>query len=309
MQTRVAMNGFGRVGREVIVGCEPNRAEHRDAIALGALLARIGDARLVLVSVYEPDGAPSRHARAAHEHALCKAVAMEGDRLAGLEIEQLGLPGASAARILHTLADERRAQALVVGSSPRAPWGHVELGPVSERVLRGGAAPVAVAPRGFASRGATIRSVGVGYVNTPESEDALAAAAELAASAGASLRLLTVFDPVDYAHGIFAADGELGLRGRAQRALDRAVASIDGPSTSGEMIDGDPAEALKRLSSHYDLMVLGSRSYGPLRAVLLGRVSGELVHRADCPVMVVPHVPDRAHEVALVGGLESPVGA
>lgn len=295
----------GMAGRDVIVGVEPSRIEHGDAIALGAMLARMGDARLVLATVYEPDGP---HTGAVHEHALRKAVAFHRDRLAGLEVEQLVLPGASAARILHALADQRRAQALVVGSSPRAPWGHVELGHVSQRVLHGGAAPTVVAPRGFASRGTVIRSVGVGYVNTPESEDALRAGAALAMSVGASLRLLTVFDPADYAHGSFEFDTESDLRRQAQHALDMAVASVEDSFTSGQLIDGDPAEVLVGVSPQYDLLVLGSRSHGPLRAVLLGMISGELVHRAVCPVMVVPHVPDRAHEVALVGGLEAQVG-
>ena len=33
---------------------------------------------------------------------------------------------------------------------------------------------------------------------------------------------------------------------------------------------------------------MGSRGYGPLRAVLLGSVSGRLVREAACPVIVVP---------------------
>ena len=37
-----------------------------------------------------------------------------------------------------------------------------------------------------------------------------------------------------------------------------------------------------------DLLVVGSRGYGPLRRVLLGSVSSELMHSAPCPVMVVP---------------------
>jgi hypothetical protein len=36
------------------------------------------------------------------------------------------------------------------------------------------------------------------------------------------------------------------------------------------------------------LLVLGSRGYGPVRRVLLGSVSGELVRGAACPVLVVP---------------------
>jgi nucleotide-binding universal stress UspA family protein len=37
-----------------------------------------------------------------------------------------------------------------------------------------------------------------------------------------------------------------------------------------------------------DLLVIGSRGYGPLRAVLLGAVSGRVIRDAACPVIVVP---------------------
>ena len=35
-------------------------------------------------------------------------------------------------------------------------------------------------------------------------------------------------------------------------------------------------------------MVVGSRGYSPLKAVLLGGVSGQLIRSAACPVIVVP---------------------
>jgi nucleotide-binding universal stress UspA family protein len=47
----------------------------------------------------------------------------------------------------------------------------------------------------------------------------------------------------------------------------------------------------ERLSEHtqsLDLLVLGSRGYGPLRSVLLGGVSGHLIRTASCPVVVCP---------------------
>jgi nucleotide-binding universal stress UspA family protein len=37
-----------------------------------------------------------------------------------------------------------------------------------------------------------------------------------------------------------------------------------------------------------DLLVCGSRGYGPMRRVLLGGVLRKLIRRAACPVVVVP---------------------
>lgn len=287
----------------VIVGVEPGRSEQSDAIALGAALAHYTDARLLLVSVFEP----RPHARDAfsHQYALRRAAAKLGSRLDGLEVEQLVLPGVSAARVLHRLADEHTTVAVVIGSSPHAPWGMVELGHVSERVLHGGNAPMALAPRGYAARSGELHQIGIGYAATPESDDALAIAANLAVCAGAALRLITVFDPVDYLHEVHTGENGAELRLHAERSLVHAVAGVDGADATTELLDGDPAEVLARRSADLDLLVLGSRSYGPLRAVLLGGVSGVLVHRAACPVMVVPHAPEPELEARLVGGLEA----
>ena len=45
---------------------------------------------------------------------------------------------------------------------------------------------------------------------------------------------------------------------------------------------------LMRVSENLDLLVCGSRGYGPVRAVLLGGVSRRLTAEAQCPVIVVP---------------------
>ena len=49
-----------------------------------------------------------------------------------------------------------------------------------------------------------------------------------------------------------------------------------------------------------DIVIAGSRGYGPRKAVLLGSVSRHLVDHAACPVMIVPrtaHVLDDALRV------------
>ena len=51
---------------------------------------------------------------------------------------------------------------------------------------------------------------------------------------------------------------------------------------------GRPADRLIAMTEAVDVMVVGSRGYGPLKAVLLGGVSGQLIRSAACPVIVVP---------------------
>jgi nucleotide-binding universal stress UspA family protein len=54
----------------------------------------------------------------------------------------------------------------------------------------------------------------------------------------------------------------------------------------------DPGSCLVEESKQLDLLVMGSRGYGPRSAVLLGSASGHVVHRAYCPVVVVPRGAD-----------------
>ncbi len=51
----------------------------------------------------------------------------------------------------------------------------------------------------------------------------------------------------------------------------------------------DPVHALLPESATADLVVLGSRSRGGIRGLLLGSVSQGVLHRARVPVAIVPH--------------------
>ena len=78
---------------------------------------------------------------------------------------------------------------------------------------------------------------------------------------------------------------------RRQRAeeLARAVSALDSDIDATEtLLDGDARELLARESGDLDVLVVGSRGYGPLRAVLLGSVSSALVRSAQSPLVVVP---------------------
>ena len=129
---------------------------------------------------------------------------------------------------------------------------------------------------------------------------ALRSAHALARRTGAKLRVLTV---VRVELGMYA-ETEAQTAGRrakyfqdvlgehqlwAEQAAQQAAAELT-PDVEVE-IDayiGDPADELIRLSEHLDILVSGSRGYGPFRAVLLGGVSRRLVGEAHCPVIVLP---------------------
>ena len=81
---------------------------------------------------------------------------------------------------------------------------------------------------------------------------------------------------------------------RIAEGLDRVPADVPASSL---VLSGDPAEELARQSREFDLLVLGSRGYGPVRRVFLGGVAHGVVKSAACPVVVMPrsaeHTTDR----------------
>jgi len=72
----------------------------------------------------------------------------------------------------------------------------------------------------------------------------------------------------------------------ARSALERAVSGHPGAEVA--FLAGDPARELMRETEISDLLVIGSRSYGPDGVVVLGGVNDEVLRTASCPVLIVP---------------------
>ena len=123
--------------------------------------------------------------------------------------------------------------------------------------------------------------VGCGFDGFDESRAALGWAAALARRAGAALRVVAVYEPIAFSH---VPTGALG-GGSAKKALRRLLRTRLDEAVFSE---GGAVQVLDRAAEQLDLLVVGSRGYGPLRVVLLGSVSGQLIATATAPIVVVP---------------------
>jgi nucleotide-binding universal stress UspA family protein len=200
------------------------------------------------------------------------------------------LPPVGVTRALQNVVDEENASLVVVGSSKRGAVGQVVPGTTAQRVINGSACPVVVVPRGYDAP-KQLTTIGVAFVPTPEGRRALHEAATVAQMSDADLRVLTVAKPGLGADASAGPTRHAAERNRAQleATLTAAIAELpDGIRAEGEVLVDDPADALVSVSHHLDLLVMGSRGYGPGLAVLLGGVSRRVTIKAHCPVLVVP---------------------
>jgi nucleotide-binding universal stress UspA family protein len=282
----------------IIVGVEGSERS-ADAVAFASELARIAHAKLFVAFAHANEG-PLVPAGGADDQALVNADAKERlgrmrELAAGVEeVETRAIEDLPPARALQMLADVHQAGLIVIGSSHRGAAGRVLAGTTAERLLHGAPCPVAVVPRGFRERRSqAIRTIGVAYDGGDESRAALHAAVAAARVLGAGVRVVRVHEPAIAPGAAMPVPGYLtppaDLERHAREGLDEAVAGLPADIVAeGVLVFGEAVHELAAQSADLDLLIAGSRGYGPHHAVLAGSVSGRLVRKAACPVVVVP---------------------
>lgn len=280
--------------QKVLVGVDGTSAG-RDAIALGDRLRGDGG-RLTLAQVILTQGPVYRNFHATPAWEKSRAMLERECQAVGVQAELTGMFSPSVGSGLHQLAEDCSADLLVVGSCSRGPVGRVLVGDDARGTVSGASCPVAVAPHGYAGHRHGIETIGVAYNDTPEAEAALAVARSLAGGRGSAIRALTVLTP---AAGGVGRWGEFDVgwgdtvSAPEQAAKDR-LRSFDG--VDGDVAVGLPGDALVAFGDEVDLLVVGSRSFGPLRRLILGSTSIHLTREARCPLLVVPR-PAAANDV------------
>lgn len=272
----------------VLVGVD-GRPTGQDAIALARMLTEPAG-ELVLAHIRAGEPLPWRGSNpdfdAAQRSAAEELLGRERDA-AGVDAELVIWPASTVGRGLHQLAEQRHSDLLTVGSCSHGFAGRVLMGDDTRAALNGASCAVAVAPVGYAHDLGTIKTIGVGYDGSPEAEAAVALARGLAEQHGARLRAMEVVRLPRASYG-FSAGMLLGetLPGFVEEANQRLSAL--GDDIEGKAVLGVPGEELAAFGAQVDLLVVGSRSYGPVRRLMLGSTSEYLSRHARCPVLVLP---------------------
>ena len=289
----------------VLVGVDGS-SSGRDAIALASrLLSRGG--RLTLVHVRAPApsaaagpfGGGADDAREASRRLLVRERAS-----AEVATELVSICDLAPGRGLHVQAEQREADLLVVGSCARAVAGRTMLADDTRAALNGAPCPVAIACCGYARATRPIRTVGVAYNRSRESDAALIMAREIAAATGAAVRALEVV-PV-MGHG-FRAFVPASADERVDAMLQEAGEHMDGLlDVDGRVCYGLVGEELAAFAREVDILLVGSRGYGPCGRAMVGHTADHLERSAGCSLLLLTRDPavNRADRAGIAGELE-----
>jgi nucleotide-binding universal stress UspA family protein len=114
----------------------------------------------------------------------------------------------------------------------------------------------------------------------------------LAAPTGATVHALEVVSIPSLAYGglMAPAIGE-SIDALLQEASSRMEQLSD---VEGRAVYGLTGEELAAFGDEVDILVVGSRGYGPMRRLVLGTTSDYLERHARCPLLVLPRVASSA---------------
>ncbi|MFL6064589.1 MAG: universal stress protein [Friedmanniella sp.] len=271
-----------------------------DVVTFARRWARASGEPVTFVAVY-PGPAPLGAGRVdaewvAYNHEEAERILSEARRLMGEDVPAhfRALAGDSASHGLHDLAEQLPDDPAVVVLGSRKSRGtrRTNPGSTAERLLQGAPVAVGLVPWGYDDSADTdLSRITVGYLDTPDGRVALTAATRIAQRLHARLEVVTVVPDTRVVPSLgdprpFRMEQHASYR----QSLDAAVAGLPADvRATGRLLDGPTVDALADLTpDETDLLVCGSRGYGPTRRVLLGGVSSRVLRHARVPVLVVP---------------------
>lgn len=138
----------------------------------------------------------------------------------------------------------------------------------------------------------------VGVDGSEGSRQALQWAATEASERGSTLDVVHTYEPFTIGlEGISSAeqaDEVLNAPRRSAEALvARLVDGLDGLDATGHAIEShNAARTLVEESKGADMLVVSSRGLGGFKTLMLGSVSQQCAHHAECPVVIIRSQPE-----------------
>jgi nucleotide-binding universal stress UspA family protein len=206
-------------------------------------------------------------------------------KLLGVQVESAVVFG-SAATVLLDACDD--ADLLVVGTRGQGGFARLLVGSTSHQCATHAKVPVVVVPKDAPVR-ISITEIVVGMDASDGAKAALAWAFGFA-SEEVPIRVIGAWHPGWLSADLYAWEIE---EERAKKEFNVAIDEVeDVAGRSGvahrEFVSGHPGRVLLDESKSTGLLVVGERGQRGLKAALLGSVATEMLHRATCPVVVVP---------------------
>lgn len=307
--TSSAGAGQGVTSGTVLVGFDGGQSG-RDAIAFAMRFCRSTGYSVVVASVY-PTDMPTALVRSygsydrdwnAYEVDEARMLLDEAARSVAPDVPSTyeSVASTSSSKGLADLAERTGADLVVLGSRRHGQERHTIPGSTGHRILTGSPCPVAIVPRRYGETGPSkpIKVVTVAFIGTTDAKAALDWAADLAERTKAELRLVTVIDRPTHRYlrkaeetaDDFAAKAAENSLKAAENALGSLTQSVRGSAhvVAGPVVDNLATLGLENPELATDVLVLGSRGYGPVRRTLLGGVSFNVVKFTRVPIIVVP---------------------
>lgn len=284
----------------LIVGID-GRPGGADAVALASQLCA-AEGKLTLVNVR---GGNTRSALTSTPHrpdpeAQSLSLLREAREQTEVDAELVSVASGSPGRALHVLAEERAADLIVVGSCGRGTLGRAMLGDDTKAALNGAPCAVAIAAKGYANAPRPLASIGVGYDASPESEQALKVAREISRERRSLMKAMEVVSIPTYA---FTGGTAPAIGQSIEEMLTDAEAELASlTDVEGKAVFGLPGEELARFGEEVDLLIVGSRGYGPMKRLMLGSTANYLQRHAHCSLLVLPRL---AHAKPATNGQEA----
>lgn len=282
--------------RELVIGYDPEHGG-ADVLSLGRIVCEaLASKPLVFTALPWPQLMVGlKDAEGRLEDEMAERFRLIHEQLDDLEVETRVVASGTPASALHDVAEHESARLIVVGSSHRGAIGRTLAGDVGESLLHGAGCSVVIVPQGYAERDQhRLHRIGVAFDGSPEAWVALETAIGLAERCHGVVTVITVADYPRYGYAAawsLLVEGELHNAERQDKERLLGVATSRIPhryEANSRVITGEPAQVLSQVSSEFDLLVAGSRSWGPLRRTMLGSTTRRLIRSSECPVLVLP---------------------